>query len=290
MPEHPPASASPLLSGVSVLDAMRPGVVTCLADHGLATLAAIMVTHGIHAIVLAPLERGTPLIATDLDLVRVALERPDARADEIAREPLATLASDAPLDDAVAMMSERGISHLLATEAATGAPVGIVSTFDVAAVLGGQQPRMARMLRPAPARPSPSARTLGEARVGQVMHRGVATCMADASLHTVARSMAEHRVHCIAVAGIDRPGQHLTWGLIGALDLVIAVHRGELAEPASSIAITSPIAVDEAESLDRAAALMVEHDTSHVVVTGHSGLPSGMISTLDVASILGATA
>jgi CBS domain-containing protein len=289
MPERHPASDSPL-RGVSVRDAMRPGVVTCLPDDGLATLAAIMVTHGIHAIVLAPLERGSPLIATDLDLVRVALERPDARAAEIAREPLTTLAADAPLDDAVAMMSERSVSHLLATGAASGAPVGIVSTFDVAAVLGGQQPRVARTLRPAPARPSSSARTLGEARVDGVMHRGVATCMADASLHTVARSMAEHRVHCIAVAGIDRPGQHLTWGLIGDLDLVVALHRGALLEPAASVAVTSPIAVDEAESLDRAAALMVEHDTSHVVVTGDAGLPSGMISTLDVASILGATA
>ncbi len=289
MPEHHPASDSPL-SGVSVLDAMRPGVVTCLPDDGLATLAAIMVTHGIHAVVLAPLERGMPLIATDLDLVRVALERPDARAAETAREALPALAADAPLDDAVAMMSERRISHLLATDGTSGAPVGIVSTFDIAAVLGGQQPRVARTLRPAPARPSPSARTLSEARVDEVMHRGVATCMADASLHTVARSMAEHRVHCIAVAGIDRAGQHLTWGLIGDLDLVVALHRGALAEPASSIAITSPIAVEEAESLDRAAALMVEHDTSHVVVTGDSGLPSGMISTLDVASILGAAA
>jgi CBS domain-containing protein len=289
MPHPERATASPL-SGVSVFDAMRPGVVTCLADDGLAKLAATMVTHGIHAVVLAPLEQGVPLIATDLDLLRAGLERPDARAAEIAREPLSTLAADAPLDDAVAIMSERCISHLLATEAPSGAPVGIVSTFDIAAVLGGQQPRVARMLRPAPARPSSSARRLGEARVGDVMHPGVTTCMADALLQTVARSMAEHRVHCVAVAGIDRPGQHLTWGLIGDLDLVVALHRGALAQPAASIAVTSPIAVDEAESLDRAAALMVEHDTSHVVVTGHSGLPTGMISTLDVARILGAAA
>jgi CBS domain-containing protein len=278
------------LRGVSVADAMHPGVVTCLPEDGLATLAAIMATHGIHAVALAPLDRGPPPIATDLDLVRAALERPDARASEIAREPLSTVAADAPLDDAAAIMSERRVAHLLAREPSSSAPVGIVSTFDVAAVLGGLPPRVARLPRPGPARPSSSARGLDQARVGQVMHPGVTTCVADASLLIVARSMAEHRVHCIAVAGVKRPGQQLTWGLIGDLDLVVALHRGALDQPAATIAATAPIAVDEGESLDRAAALMVEHDTGHVVVTGGSGLPSGMLSTLDVASVLGAAA
>jgi CBS domain-containing protein len=74
------------------------------------------------------------------------------------------------------------------------------------------------------------------------------------------------------------------------MDVVVALHRGALAEPVASIAATSPIAVDENESLERVAALMVEHDTSHVVVVGGSGLPTGMVSTLDVASILAAEA
>jgi hypothetical protein len=35
---------------------------------------------------------------------------------------------------------------------------------------------------------------------------------------------------------------------------------------------------------------MVEHETHHVVVSGASGVPAGIVSTLDVASILGAAA
>lgn len=293
-PQRPPAltaqrppTASPL-SGVTVLDAMHPGVVTCLPDDGLATLAAIMVTHGIHAVALASLDRVAPLIVTDLELVRAALERADARAAEIAREPVASLPADAPLDQAVTMMAERYVAHLLATEPGSGAPVGIVSSFDVAAVLGGHEPRVARMLRPAPARPLVSARTLSQVRVGDAMHPGIATCPADALLSTVARSMAEHRVHCVAAAGIERPGQHLTWGLITDMDLVLALHRGALAQPAATIAATEPIAVDEDESLDRVAALMVEHGTSHIVVVGSSGLPSGIVSTHDVMGVLAA--
>jgi CBS domain-containing protein len=144
------------------------------------------------------------------------------------------------------------------------------------------------MLRPAPARPSVSARTLGQARIREVMHPGVTTCPADAPLLEVAGSMAAYRVHSVAVAGVERPGQHLTWGLVGDMDLLLALHRGAVADPAASIARTEPIAVDEDESLDRAAELMVEHDTAHVVVVGRSGLPSGMVSTLDVASVLAA--
>jgi CBS domain-containing protein len=283
------ASASPV-DEVSVIDAMRPGVVTCLPEDRLATVAAIMVTHGIHAVVLGPVEERTPLIVSDLDLVRAALERADARASDIAREPVATVDADAPLGDAVAMMSERGVGHLLVTGPGSAAPAGVVSSFDVASVLGGQQPRLARMLRPGPARPSPSARALSQARVAEVMHRGVTTCLADATLPTVARTMAEHRVHCVAVAGIERPGNHLTWGLIDDTDLLAALHRGALNEPAATIAATSPIAVEEQDSLERAGALMVEHDATHAVVTSPAGMPSGILSTLDLASILGAGA
>jgi CBS domain-containing protein len=284
-----PPTASPL-AGVTVLDAMNPGVITCAPTDGVATIAAIMLMHGIHAVVLAPLEHGAPPVVTDLELVRAALEREDACAADIAREPVTSVPTVASLDDAAALMSERYVSHLLATAPESDIPAGIVSSFDVVAVLGGQEPRYARTPRAAPARPAPSARTLSKATAHDVMYPGIATCTADASLVTVARCMAEHRVHCLAVAGIERPGQRLTWGLVSDMDVVLALHRGALTEPAANIATTEPIAVEEEDSLDRAAALMVEQDTSHVVVVGRSGLPSGMVSTLDVARILAADA
>lgn len=289
MSAEQPSNAAPL-SGVRVLDAMRPGVITCLAEDGLSRLASIMVTHGIHAVLLGGSDRGAPLIVTDLELVRAALERPAAHAADVAREPIATLEAGASLDEAVATMAERYVSHLLAIEAASGDPAGVISSFDIAAVAGGEEPRYARMLPPGPARPPVSARTLREARIGDAMHPGVATCPADAPLSTVARTMAEHRVHCVAIAGVERSGQHLTWGLVGDMDLVLALHRGGLSEPAAAIAETEPVAVEEDDSLERVAALLVEHQTSHVVAVGRSGLPSGIVSTLDVARILAADA
>ncbi len=281
------------LTGVTVREAMRPGVITCLPDAGPATIATIMVANGIHVVVVAPSPHGTPLIVTDRELVRAVVEgRESACASDLAGEPAAALTADAGLEDAVAMMAARYVTHVLAMEPSSGTPAGIVSSLDVVAILGGWEPRLARMMRPAPARPSPSARTLGDAKVSDIMHAGIATCAPDVELSAVARIMAEHRVHCVAVAGIDTAGlggQHLTWGLIEDMDLVLALQRGASGESAGTIAAASPAAIKQDEPLDRAAALMVEHDTGHVVVVGSSGLPSGMVSTLDVARIIAAT-
>jgi CBS domain-containing protein len=274
----------------SVHAAMRPGVVWSPSGATVAQLASSMIQHGVHAVVVAVAGSTTPLIASDLDLVRAAVERADARAGEIARQPAASMPSDASLEQAIRMMTERYIAHVLVTDPDSGTPAGIISTFDVAAVFGGHDPQYARTLRPAPARPLVSAAALSQARAAEVMHAGVITCTADASLAAIARTMAAYRVHCVAVAGVDRRRELYTWGLIGDLDLVRALARGAQDEPAGTIAVTEPLAVEESEPLDRVAALMVNHDTSHVVVVGPNGLPTGIVSTLDVAEILAGAA
>jgi CBS domain-containing protein len=282
------------LGALTVGEAMRPGVVTCPPDASLPTMAASMVTHGIHAIVVSRPGSETPLIVTDLEFVRAVLEQlHDTRAAAVAREPIAMLSTAATLDDAIETMAVRAVAHVLAIDAGSGSPAGVLSTLDVAAVVGGVEPHLARMLRPAPARPASSARTLRGASIGAVMHHGVTTCAPDASLTTVARSMADHRVHCIAVSGVDVTSggdQHFTWALIDDLSLVRAVHRQDTSVRAAAIAEPAPPAVHESDTLDHAAALMISHGTSHVVVIGRSGLPSGMVSTLDIALVVSTNA
>lgn len=270
---------------------MRPGVVSTPANAGVAMLATTMLQHGIHSVLVAAEPGGVPLIVTDLELVRAALERPDARAADIAREPVGSVSADALVGQALRVMAERYIAHLLVTDPESGgAPLGIISSFDVAAVFGGHEPRYARMLRPAPARPLASAASLGQARTSEVMHAGVITCPADLSLAEVARTMAAYRVHCVAVAGVVHPRELFSWGLISDLDLVVGLDRGAHEQAAGGIAVTEPLAVEESESLDRVAALMVNHDTSHIVVVGADGLPAGIVSTLDVVEILAGAA
>ena len=102
---------------------------------------------------------------------------------------------------------------------------------------------------------------------------------------------AEHgrTPHSLCRSRGERSGQHLKWGLIGDMDLVRVVHRGAFSEAAATIAATEPIAVRGDDSLERVAELMVEHATSHVVVVARSGLPSGIVSTRDVAGVLAST-
>jgi CBS domain-containing protein len=280
------------LEHLTIQDAMHAGVLTCQPDDDLATLATLLVTHGIHAIVLEHANDPSPLVVTDLQLIRAALHGPaDASARDLARDAISMLPADSPLAHAVAKMAELDEAHLLVTDPASGAPCGMISSFDVAAVIGGDQPARARMIRPAGAGQSAGARTLGEARAGDVMHPAVVTCAPDVPIRILAQCMGEHRVHCVAVAGVSSDGphsHHYSWGLVNDMELVRACHRDALREPAASIASTAPAAVTEDDSLAVAAALMAADDTSHVVVVGPSGLPCGMISSLDVAFILAA--
>lgn len=125
-------------------------------------------------------------------------------------------------------------------------------------------------------------------RVADAMHAGVITCSRSSSLGDVARLMVEHSVHCIVVT--DEADAESLWGVVSDLDLVAAASVRDLDEQsAGATAATSATTVSPDETLQRAAQLMTEHGTSHlVVVDAQSGHPVGVLSTLDVAGVLGA--
>jgi CBS domain-containing protein len=138
-----------------------------------------------------------------------------------------------------------------------------------------------------PARGSDRAPTLEHARVEDLMHPGILSCGPEDDLITVARTMAAHHVHAVVVSGIEPTasgGEHLSWGLITALDLTSAALSGAHAD-AGSLASTELITVDVAEPLTQAAQLMAEHQLTHLIVVS-DGRPVGVVSTLDVAACL----
>lgn len=267
-------------------------MVTCAPESRLAAVAATMASHAFHAAVILAPDSGRALVVTDLDVIRAALGGEEARtAAELAREPMATIGPAAPLADAVAMMARRDVAHVLVAEPGADWPAGVLSSFDVASVLAGRDPALTRMIRPGPARPLVSATALSATTVGAVMHPGVVACPPDTPLDELAGTMADLRLHCVAVAGVGRRedgDEHLVWGLVSDMDVVHAAHRGELRTPAAEVAATAPLALSETAGLDRAAALMADHDTTHIVAVGRSGLPSGVVSTLDVLRIIAA--
>jgi CBS domain-containing protein len=124
------------LGRIRVRDCMHHGVLTCGPEDPLVDVAAIMANHRVHAVLIADRQGGRPLgVVSDLDVVAAAAQGEERRtASEAAgREPL-TISSDAPVQDAARLMSDRAVSHLVVVDSASGYPAGVISTLDVASI------------------------------------------------------------------------------------------------------------------------------------------------------------
>ncbi len=280
------------LAHTTIADAMNPRVVICDPETRLSAVAATMAAQAIHTVVVTSPHGGRPLTITAFDLLRAAIGGAlDQPAGDIAREPFATFAPSDTLEQAAAAMATLEVDHLLAGDADRAQHEGMLSSFDIVSVVAGRDPRLTRTIRPGPARALVSATRLSATTVGAAMHPGVITSLPETPLRELAVRMADLRVHCIAVSGVGRHAdgdEHLVWGLVSHMDVVHAAHRGTLATPAGEWATTAPLALPEDATLERAAELMVGHDVAHVVSVGRSGMPSGIVSTLDAIRILAA--
>jgi CBS domain-containing protein len=119
-------------------------------------------------------------------------------------------------------------------------------------------------------------------RVRDAMHDGVVTCGRDESLATVARIMAEHRIHSVVVTDAAESAPSL-WGVVSDLDLVAAGTVRSLEQQTAGVAAATPVlTIRPDDRLQRAMQLMVEHALTHLVVVD-ADRPVGMLSTLDIA-------
>lgn len=136
----PERGHAPRLEHVRVADAMHAGVVTCTRDAPLRDLARMLVEHRIHCVAI-PVIEGTGIstwaIVSDLDLVGAAAagSLEGRTAGDIAAGEALTISDDDLLDRAAQLLSEHQVSHLVVVGAATGRPVGVLSTLDVAGLL-----------------------------------------------------------------------------------------------------------------------------------------------------------
>lgn len=122
--------------------------------------------------------------------------------------------------------------------------------------------------------------------MADAMHVGIVTCAPDAPLATVARTMASHHVHCIAVLGVRvENGDQLVWGTISDLDLARAAWSGEDPD-AGTMATTPAMTIEATRPLGEAVGLMFQHGVTHLVVIDRDARPIGVLSTLDVVGIV----
>jgi CBS domain-containing protein len=129
-----------------------------------------------------------------------------------------------------------------------------------------------------------------DATVRDAMHRGVLHCQPETPLTDVARMMGNYRVHAIVVTSAvptDDEADEQLWGVVTD---VMVVLRGDEARgrTAGDVASRNVVTVTPSDGLRDAARRMLEHDSSHAVVVDEAGRhPIGVVSTLDVADVIG---
>ncbi len=131
--------------------------------------------------------------------------------------------------------------------------------------------------------------SLEHATVADAMHPGILSCDPDATLTEAARMMATYHVHCLAVIGISHQGpEFAVWGILSDLDLLRAGVGDGADKCASALAQEPVFSVTPATPLREAGELMLTHGVSHlVVIEAESERPIGILSTLDIAGVLG---
>lgn len=129
------------------------------------------------------------------------------------------------------------------------------------------------------------SQTLEHMRVRDVMSTPLVTCAADLPLREVAELMARHHIHCVVVLAEPavRGDAGEPWGVIAELDLVGAAPFDDDETNAGRVAGTPLVTIRPEEQLGRAALLMSEYATAHLMVVDSDGAPEGIVSALDIA-------
>jgi CBS domain-containing protein len=129
---------NPRLERTRVAVAMRHGILSCPADAPLRDAARTMSLHHVHTIVVTdPADGSLWGILSDSALLSALLDSDggDRLLRDVADRDLTTISSNESLGVAVALMRDRGITHLVVRDAHSGRPAGMLSTLDVAGLL-----------------------------------------------------------------------------------------------------------------------------------------------------------
>jgi CBS domain-containing protein len=131
--------SEPALERVRVRDVMHTGILTTDPSTPLRVVARLMTEQRVHAVAVADPEyarRPWGFVST-LDVAKAAAQDSDETAGEVAQPNVLTVSADQSLASAAQAMADNGLTHLIVIDQATGHPVGILSSLDVAAAYGG---------------------------------------------------------------------------------------------------------------------------------------------------------
>lgn len=127
---------TPAYEHARVADAMRTGVISCPPDTAMDAVARIMATNHVHAVVITGLAGGAPWgIVSDTDLLHVASEARDRLAGSCATTDPVMVKPSQRLREAVDLMRERGVTHVVVGDPGSNHPIGVLSSLDVAGIV-----------------------------------------------------------------------------------------------------------------------------------------------------------
>jgi len=129
------------------------------------------------------------------------------------------------------------------------------------------------------------------ARVADAMRPRILSCDPQTTMVTVAQRMASEHVHAIVVLRetVDFEGTvgRRPWGIISDRDVLRCAADIE-ARTANDVALGGVLLVHPEDRLTEVAERMLDQHTSHaIVVEPRTDRPVGVLSTLDIAGILG---
>ena len=135
-----------VMHATTVADAMHHGIIACQPSATLAEVARTMVLGNLHCVAIVSDRPPGPsklhAVITDLDLLRWAAgANAHHPARQIARSPAIKIKTDASLYEATELMVDHHVDHLVVIDTDGGAPVGILSSLDVARALAGTPSR-----------------------------------------------------------------------------------------------------------------------------------------------------
>ena len=130
----------PRFEHAKVADVMRHGVITCSPDATLRTVARMMSSYHVHAVVVSEDDGEGGLtpwgLVSDFDVLRAAGEgAEELTAGQVSRSAAVMVAPGDTLEHAAELMRKHGTGHLIVISPSDSRPVGVVSTLDVAGAL-----------------------------------------------------------------------------------------------------------------------------------------------------------
>jgi CBS domain-containing protein len=137
-PPGVPAGRNPL-AGATVGAFASAGILGCEPEAPLEEVAWLMANNRVHAVMVVV--EGTPElpVIADADLVAAAASGhfDQLTSHDIAGTESVSVGRDEPLDRAAQLLADNGVTHLVVRDERR-APVGVLSTHDVARALSGR--------------------------------------------------------------------------------------------------------------------------------------------------------